>query len=244
MINLNILQSQHGSLGVRKSQGDRVRKVGGHLSQPHFWKSVRMTLTFPKWGLGSPLGLPKLQSSISGSNTSPWRILHIIRKILKCKCRKWPHMSHLDICNTSYGKKKGRESNRQFDSQPLKVRNRPNPDVCKWNATHRYKALKESYKFTLDLIPIGGLSKELWTCKVPRVQTETVSRLLFGSPETKSHSDVGVTKRHREYHMGEGGGFLRIRAVVSLVSLRLPVAYPSTKGAPECELINLLVGLM
>ncbi len=70
-------------------------------------------------------------------------------------------MSHLDICNTSYGKKKGRESNRQFDSQPLKVRNRPNPDVCKWNATHRYKALKESYKFTLDLIPIGGLSKEL-----------------------------------------------------------------------------------
>jgi hypothetical protein len=36
------------------------------LSQPHFWKSVRMTLTFPKWGLGSPPGLPKLQSSIAG----------------------------------------------------------------------------------------------------------------------------------------------------------------------------------
>jgi hypothetical protein len=36
--------------------------------------------------------------------------------------------------------------------------------------------------------------------------------------------------------MGEGGGFLRVRAVVSLVSPRLPVACPSTKGAPECEL--------
>ncbi len=36
----------------------------------------------------------------------------------------------------------------------------------------------------------------------------------------------------------------RVRAVVSLVSLGLPVACPSTKGAPECELINLLVRLM
>jgi hypothetical protein len=23
------------------------------MLQPHFWKSVRMTLTLPKWGLGS-----------------------------------------------------------------------------------------------------------------------------------------------------------------------------------------------
>jgi hypothetical protein len=28
---------------------------------------------------------------------------------LKCKCPKWPRMGHLDICNTSYGRKKGRE---------------------------------------------------------------------------------------------------------------------------------------
>jgi hypothetical protein len=31
----------------------------------------------------------------------------------------------LDICSTSYGKKKGRKSNCQFDSRPLKVGNRP-----------------------------------------------------------------------------------------------------------------------
>jgi len=34
------------------------------VSQPHFWKSVGMTFTLLKWGLGSPRGLPKLQSSI------------------------------------------------------------------------------------------------------------------------------------------------------------------------------------
>jgi len=44
--------------------------------------------------------------------------------------------------------------------------------------------------------------------------------------------------------MGEGGGFPRVRVVVSLVSIELLVACPSTKGALECELTNLLVGLM
>ncbi len=44
--------------------------------------------------------------------------------------------------------------------------------------------------------------------------------------------------------MGEGGGFLRVRAMVSLVNPELLVACPSTKGARECELINLLIGLM
>jgi len=44
--------------------------------------------------------------------------------------------------------------------------------------------------------------------------------------------------------MGEDGGFPRVWVVVSLVSPELSVACPSTKGAPECELTNLLVGLM
>jgi hypothetical protein len=30
------------------------------MSQPYFEKSVRMTLTLPKWELENPLGLPKL----------------------------------------------------------------------------------------------------------------------------------------------------------------------------------------
>jgi len=44
--------------------------------------------------------------------------------------------------------------------------------------------------------------------------------------------------------MGEGGGFPRVQTVVSKVSPELPVAYPSTKGVPESDLTNLLVGLM
>jgi hypothetical protein len=44
--------------------------------------------------------------------------------------------------------------------------------------------------------------------------------------------------------MGEGGGFPWVWAMVNKVSLELPVACPSTKGAPEWELTNLWVGLM
>jgi hypothetical protein len=80
--------------------------------------------------------------------------------------------------------------------------------------------------------------------KVLGVQTRTISGLHFGSLGKKCHSDASATKRHKEYYMGEGGGFPRVRAVVSQVSPKLPVACPSTKGAPECELTNLLVGLM
>jgi hypothetical protein len=42
--------------------------------------------------------------------------------------------------------------------------------------------------------------------------------------------------------VGEGGGFSQVRVVVSFVSPKLPVACPSTKGALENELTNLLVG--
>jgi hypothetical protein len=70
-------------------------------------------------------------------------------------------MSHLDICSTSYGQKKGRESNWQFDSRPLKVGNRPDSSVCRWSVTHHWEALEEGYKFALDLVPIKGRSEKL-----------------------------------------------------------------------------------
>jgi len=40
-----------------------------------------------------------------------------------------------------------------------------------------------------------------------------------GSPETKSHLDVGIVERHKVYYKGEGGGFPQVRAVVSIVNM-------------------------
>jgi hypothetical protein len=54
-----------------KDRGDFwVDDCQEHLSQPYFCKSVRMTFTLLKWGLGSPLGLSKLQSSIARVKTT------------------------------------------------------------------------------------------------------------------------------------------------------------------------------
>jgi hypothetical protein len=130
-------------------------------------------------------------------NTFPWGVLYTVGKVLKCRCPKWPHMSHLDIFSTSYGRKKGRESNWQFDSRPLKVGNRPDPGVCRWSATCCWKDLEERYKFSSDLIPIGGLSKELWAAKVLGVQAGTISGLPLGSPGTNNHLDVVPVEWHK-----------------------------------------------
>jgi hypothetical protein len=51
----------------------------------------------------------------------------------------------------------------------------------------------------------------------PGTLTRTISGLQLGSPGKKSHLNVASTEWRREYYMGEGGGFPRVRAVVSLV---------------------------
>jgi len=61
------------------------------------------------------------------------------------------------------------------------------------------------------------LQSGVMSAQSPRTPTGTISGLQFGSPGKKSHLDVTPTKRCREYYMGEGGGFPRVRAVVSLV---------------------------
>jgi len=65
-----------------------------------------------------------------------------------------------------------------------------------------------------------------------RVPTLGISGLPFGSPRTKCHLDVGLMERHKVYYKGEGGGFLQVQAMVSVVNLSLPMVRLSTKSAP------------
>jgi hypothetical protein len=55
--------------------------------------------------------------------------------------------------------------------------------------------------------------------------TLAISGLPFGGL-----LDVGLAERCKEYYMGEGGGFPRVRGVVSLVSPKSPMAYPNIKA--------------
>jgi hypothetical protein len=126
----------------------------------------------PENGTWESSGTPEnLERNCRGQNTLHWSVLSTVGKVLKCRCPKWPRMSHLDICSTSYGQKKGWESNWQFDSRPLKVRNRPDSGVCRSSATHRWKAFEESYNFGLDLVPIRLWGEKLWTFKILGVKS-------------------------------------------------------------------------
>jgi hypothetical protein len=102
----------------------------------------------PEMGTWESIETPEITKfNFKGQNTLHWSVLYIIGKLSKSRCRKWAHMSHLNIYSTSYDKKKGRELNWQFDSRPLKVGNWPDPSVCRWSDIHRWKNLDKRYKF-------------------------------------------------------------------------------------------------
>jgi hypothetical protein len=157
------------------------------------------------------------ENDFRGQTSMSCGVLYIIRKLLERRCLKWARIVHLNIWNTSYGQKKGRESNFQFDSRPQKVGNRPDLLSCKGRAKYRWKAFDESYKFALDRITIRGLFAKLWGSKVAGVPFGTISGLPLGSPGKKSHLDVAFVESYKVYYKGEGGGFPQVWAVVSLV---------------------------
>jgi len=90
--------------------------------------------------LDSQWTLEFLESDCKGQNPMDWVVFYTIEMVLELRCLKWAWMTHLDIWNTSYGKKKGREFNWQFDSQSLKVRNCHKFLTCRCLATYRWKA--------------------------------------------------------------------------------------------------------
>ncbi len=89
----------------------KVYKGAGQKECERVWE-WRFTFSneLPFWELESRWTPEPSKSNCKGQNTLHWGVLYISGKLLKCKCLKWVRMTHLDIYNTSYGKKKGRES--------------------------------------------------------------------------------------------------------------------------------------
>ncbi len=73
------------------------------MSQPHFEEV---------WGWHShsrngDLRTPEnSEFDYRSQNTLPWSFFYTVGKFLRCRYWKWPCMSHLDIYNTSHGRKK------------------------------------------------------------------------------------------------------------------------------------------
>jgi hypothetical protein len=66
----------------------------------------------------------------------------------------------------------------------------------------------------------------------------TISGLHFGSPKNLCHLDVASMASCREYYMGEGGGFPRVRAVVNLLCPSACGLSPTPKGVPNVKLTS------
>jgi hypothetical protein len=174
-----------------------------------------------------------------GQNTSHWHVLYIIGKVLKCRCPNWFGMSHLDICTTSYGQKKGQESNWSFDSWLVKIGNRPNLGVCRWNANIVEKLLRRA----TSLLCTSSQS-EVWagSYEFPKSRESKPGQFRdsLGVPDKKP---FGCTCRGQMQRVLYGGSWWlppspgRGEPSESV----LPVACPNTESVSKCELTNLLV---
>jgi hypothetical protein len=94
-------------------------------------------------------------------------------------------------------------------------------------------ALKSSQRELQDFFrphPNWRSEKEIMDAQSPESPTRDNFRTPpWESREKKCHSDVASAGSCREYYMGEGGGFPRVRAVMNQVSPRSLVACPNTK---------------
>jgi hypothetical protein len=215
------------------------------LSQPYFGQV---------WGWSPTLGksedlesseTPKcLELDKNAQNTSHWGVLGVIGKVLKRRYQKWPRIDHLDICSPSYGQKKGRESNWQFDSRPQKVGNQPLPDLRIERAIRRWKDLDEGYKFGSDLVAIRPGSRELWAPKVPGLHPGQF-RDNFGTPtwESREKEPFGCSLGGVVQRILYGGRWWLPPSPGRGVSRgpKCPWLVPTPKGVSECELTTWVV---
>jgi hypothetical protein len=165
--------------------------------------------------------------------TSHWGVLGVIEKVLKCRYRKWPRIGHLDICNPSYGQKKGRESNWQFDSRPLKVGNRPLPDL-----QVRHGVGKISTRATTLVQTSSRSDSAVRSYELPKSRDSNWDN--FGTPtwESREKEPFGCSPRGALQRILYGGRWWppsspgRGESCVS----KCPWLVSTPKGVPECEL--------
>jgi hypothetical protein len=158
--------------------------------KPNTWKS---------WDLESS-GTPECSGLNSkGQNTSHWSVLSVIEKVLKRKYWKCPRIGNSDICSPSYGQKKGRESNWQFDSTTKSRESIPSWHpiwVCDMALEISQRGLQLWFKPHRD----PTLQSGVMVIQSSGSPAGTISGLHFGSPGNLCHLDAPSVASCREYY--------------------------------------------
>jgi hypothetical protein len=116
--------------------------------------------------IGVPMDFQFFRGQLQGSKFIRLKSSSYHWKALGTKMSKMGLHDQFRYLNISYGQKKGQELNCQFDSRPLKVRNRLDLLVCKWHATYHWKSPDEGSNFVSNFTSIGRMHKKLWVSKV------------------------------------------------------------------------------
>jgi hypothetical protein len=194
------------------------------------WPNVRMKLTLSKLGTWSPPGFPKTQNSIAGVKTPCIGVFLIsLEKVLKCRCPKWPRMSHLDIYSPNYGQKKGPRIKLVIWLPTTKSRESTRSLRALGECNMALESSRRELQDWFKAHPDRRSGRKVMMAQSPGSPNRDSFRTPLWKSRDKGHLGVGAVEQRREYYMGEGGGFPRARAVVSQVSPRSPVACSNTK---------------
>jgi hypothetical protein len=145
------------------------------------WGKCEWNSHSQNWDLGVLQDFQNFRVQLQESKHIALGFFYIIKKLTKCRCRKWFHMGYLNICSISYDKKKGQESNWQFNSRPLKVENRLDPSACRWNVT-----LLESSQGQLQVYFKPHFNWRFEQKVMTSQSFESPNRDNFGTPPWKS----------------------------------------------------------
>jgi hypothetical protein len=140
----------------------------------------------------------------------------IIRKVLKCRCLKGLLIVHLDVIDMSHDKKKGQESNWEFDSWSQIPTKQGSNKIRLGHVIHHWKIFLKAIRYYL------AFSKQNWFEKNMNGQSFGTTKVLvlglpLGNHREKWHLDVVPIDRHTIYYKeGNGASFQRLEAVWSL----------------------------
>jgi hypothetical protein len=97
---------------------------------------------------------------------------------------------------------------------------------CLENCDTALKSSWQELQLWFKTRPDPSSARGVMAVQSPGSPARTISGLHFGSPNKMCHLDVASATSRREYYKGEGGGFPRVPAVVSLVC-------PSARGKSQ-----------
>ncbi len=157
------------------------------IATPLWGKCENETHT-PKSGNLESSGTSKnLELDCRGQNTLHWGVLYIVGKVLKCRCQKWPRMSHSGHLQHKLWSKEG-----------------PRVKLTIWLPTTKNQESTRSRCVQVEWnTPLKSSGGKLQVCFRPHHNRRSELRVMsFQSPRSpnrdKKPLDVGAMGKHRE----------------------------------------------